>query len=169
MKPAKCELCGTYHHSHQAHVFASISATNTASITESASNGAPNAATNKVASRKEVMPSVPHDLSGASVSAGVAHPTNARSVADASNNQSRDSERDFREKPETQAALVSAPEAGGTNQGSGRVVLDDGSSDVLEREGAKQRWSREAYNAYQRFLMQARRAVAAGRACAWPR
>jgi hypothetical protein len=30
------------------------------------------------------------------------------------------------------------------------------------------RWAREKYNAYQRFLMQTRRAIAKGLACRWP-
>lgn len=100
MTPPKCELCGTEHHGHQAHVFA----TNTKPL-------ATNAATNKVASRKVVIASVPAKLAGAAVGTGVAHPKNAKTL---------------------------------------------------------NRRARSAYNAYQRFLMQARRAISSGRACPWP-
>ena len=63
-------------------------------------------------------------------------------------------------------------EADQLSEDTGRIAKQH-SSDIGEIDSraqkTKQRWSRKSYNAYQRTLMQLRRALVSGRACNWPR
>jgi hypothetical protein len=123
----KCDLCGSRHEPYQAHVFAS-------NTKASASNTASNTASNKVTASNN-----------------------------ASNREVLEEDRDGAIKDRVLGAVREA--GGGFWEGVGGVEINAGegarSGEVdqkqHQKQHQKQRWSREAYNAYQREYMRKKR------------
>ena len=163
-QPAKREICGTRHHGHQGHVFATNAATNGSGATNKA---ATNAAPVVRASNSAGFPKESRNGNRASGSEGHyevaqqrlqrAREAMAKVVGDGAAGIQRGLQRD-----DAQPVVVSASEAGKAvskpleNDGVERSVDCGGLSEVT-----RNRRSRAAYNAYQREYMRKRRAAKA--------
>ena len=136
MKPPKCRLCGHEHWLRDPHVFAS----NAASNRNASNNGRENPVEGGPEKRSKPLPRPIEAM--AEVVRGRAAPVQ------------RGLQRDVIE-----SGNVSAPEGSSDEKG---VLEDNGVERGLDGgKRLKQRWMREAYNAYMRDYMRKRRSVSA--------
>ena len=147
MKPL-CGICGTRHEAYQGHVFASNAASNRAR--------ASNATASNVTTEGDRNGDRSGGVEGNRAVAGKQVQGAAEEVAQVECDGAQGVQRDF-QRDVVQPAPISAPAPG---QAKSADVANDGVECGLDSggRGLKQRWSREAYNRYQREYMRKRRA-----------